>query len=93
MDLLDTLDLILEEHAKSVEKHGDWSDYTTEQMMSHTINELMVEAGDAERAGDLHGEHGVVRELAHTAVCCIKSIMVLSSRVSVDSLEVARVQD
>lgn len=80
MALLDTLALVLDEHARSVHLHGTWSDYSIEQMMSVIINELMVEAGGAEAKGDLHGEHGVIRELAQVAACCIKAIMVLSGR-------------
>lgn len=78
MTLLETLDMILAEHSRSVELHGDWSDYTVDQMMAVIINELMVEAGGAEQRGDIHGEHGVVRELSQVANCCIKAIMVLS---------------
>jgi len=80
MKLIDALDLILAEHARSVQKHGTWSDYSLEQMMAVIINELMVEAGEAEARDDLHGAHGVIRELAQVSACCIKAIMVLSNR-------------
>lgn len=80
MQLIDAMDLVLTEHARSVQLHGDWKDYSVDQMMSVTINELMMEAGDAAGRGDLHGEHGIIRELAQTASCCIKAIMVLSDR-------------
>jgi len=85
MTLLDALDMILEEREASIVKYGDWHDYTLEQMMPVIIHELMVEAGGAEAVGDLHGEHGVVRELAQVASCCIKAIMVLSERYGVDA--------
>ena len=80
MTLTDALEAILTEHHHSVAKHGTWSDYSVDQMMAVIINELMVEAGGAESQGDIHGEHGVIRELTQVAVCCIKAMMVLSNR-------------
>lgn len=80
MKLIDALDMILEEHARSVQMYGTWGDYNLEQMMSVIINELMMEAGSAEARADLHGKHGVVHELAQVAACCIKAIMVLGDR-------------
>lgn len=80
MTLPEALSLVLNEHADSIAKHGSWHDYTIDQMMAVIINELMVEAGGAEAVGDLHGEHGVIRELAQVAACCVKAIMVLSGR-------------
>lgn len=80
MNLVDALDLILAEHSHSVQKHGTWEDYTVDQMMAEIINELMMEAGDAVGKNDIHGEHGVIRELSQVAACCIKAVMVLSGR-------------
>lgn len=80
MQLIDAMDMVLTEHSRSVQLHGDWRDYSTEQMMAQIIHELMIEAGDAESRGDVHGDHGVVRELAQVSACCIKAIMVLSDR-------------
>ncbi len=80
MSLIDALDMVLTEHHLSVQKHGPWHDYSVDQMMSVIINELMVEAGGAEAAGDICGPHGVIRELAQVSACCLKAIMVLSDR-------------
>lgn len=80
MLLIDAVDKVLGEYQASVDKHGHWHEYSTEQMMSVIINELMLEAGGAEQRGDLHGEHGVIRELSQVSACCIKAIMVLSDR-------------
>jgi hypothetical protein len=73
-------EIVFNEYANSVERHGTWADYTIEQMMSVIIHELMVEAGGAEQIGDIHGDHGVIRELAQVAACCMKAIMVLVDR-------------
>lgn len=78
MRMIEAVGLVLSEHRRSVEKHGNWLDYSVAQMMSVIINELVIEAGNAECAGDIHGPHGVVNELAQVAACCIKAIMVLS---------------
>ncbi|MHB1051372.1 MAG: hypothetical protein ACYC09_14935 [Bacteroidota bacterium] len=80
MQLIDALDMILAEHARSVHLHGDWQNYTVDQMMAEIINKLMMEAGEAAGRLDLHGEHGMVRELSQVAACCIKAMMVLSDR-------------
>jgi hypothetical protein len=50
-------------------------------MMGVIIRELMVEAGEAEKVGDIHGKHGMIRELAQVAGCCVKAIAVLGGRV------------
>lgn len=80
MVLQDVFVMITKEHQRSVELHGTWWDYTPDQMMSVIINELMMEAGAAEARGDIHGEHGMIRELIQVAVCCIKAVMVLMIR-------------
>lgn len=80
MEFLNAVDMVFNEYAASVEKHGTWADYSLEQMMAVIIQELLMEAGDAESRGDLHGEHGVIRELAQVSACCIKAIMELSGR-------------
>lgn len=80
MTLPDAMDMVMAEYRRSVEMHGSWWDYSTEQMLSVIINELMVEAGDAEKIGDIHGEHGMIRELAQVAATSIKAMMVLSGR-------------
>ena len=80
MQLIDALDMVLTEHARSVQLHGDWQNYNVDQMMAEIINELMMEAGEAAGRLDLHGEHGMVRELSQVAACCIKAMMVLSGR-------------
>lgn len=80
MDVLDALDMILKERQRSIQLHGTWEDYSIEQMTAVIVNELMVEAVGAVERGDIHGEHGVIRELAQVAACCIKEMMVLSQR-------------
>ncbi|MDD2367035.1 MAG: hypothetical protein PHN84_12805 [Desulfuromonadaceae bacterium] len=90
MTVWEAFDDIIREYNRSVDLHGDWSDYTTEQMMAVIVNELMVEAGDAELRGDLHGPHGVICELSQVAVCCIKAIIVLSGRPDMTLAETLR---
>jgi len=76
----EAIDKVLDELVRSIELHGTWEDYSVSQMMSVIINELVVEAGNAECAGDIDGDHGVIRELLQVAACSIKAAMVLSSR-------------
>jgi hypothetical protein len=80
MLMAEALRMVMEEYMRGIAKHGDWSNYSEEQMMSAIINELMVEAGDAEQRGDIHGPHGMIRELAQVAACSIKAMVVLSGR-------------
>jgi len=80
MDVLDALAMILKERQRSIQLHGNWDDYSIEQMTAVIVNELMVEAVGAVERGDIHGEHGVIRELSQVAACCIKEMMVLSQR-------------
>ena len=80
MLLSEALDQVVSEFRRSVMLHGNWIDYTTEQMMAVIIHELMIEAGDAENRGDITGEHGVIRELFQVASCSIKAAMVLAAR-------------
>lgn len=79
MELLDVFDMVTAEYHRSVELHGTWFDYTPDQMMAVIINELMLEAGSAEARGDIHGEHGMIRELVQVASCCMKAVMVLGA--------------
>lgn len=78
--LPEALAVVLNEHAKSIKIYGDWADYTTDQMMAVIIDELMCEAVDAWHVNDLHGDHGMIRELAQVAATSIKAIQVLSGR-------------
>lgn len=80
MTVLDVFRLVVKEYQRSVLLHGDWSDYSTDRMMGVIIHELMVEAGEAEKRGDITGEHGLVNELVQVASCCMKAAMVLSVR-------------
>ena len=69
-------DLILAQHVRSVQLHGAWNDYTPEMMITVIVNEL-AELIDAAERGDIHGEHGMIAELAQVAACCKKAMMVL----------------
>lgn len=80
MLLTQMLELVRAEYIRSVNDHGDWSDYTLDQMMAVIINELMVEAGGAEERGDILGEHGVIRELLQVSATSMKGAMVLMIR-------------
>lgn len=80
MNLVEVTTAVLKEFDRGVSIHGDWSEYTTDQMLAQIIHELMVEAGEAEKVGDITGEHGMIRELIQVAACSIKAAMVLSKR-------------
>jgi hypothetical protein len=78
MSLPDAVSLVLDELSHSIRKHGDWSDYTINQMMSVIIEELLIEAGNAETLRDIHGDHGMIKELAQVAATSIKAMIQLS---------------
>jgi hypothetical protein len=80
MTLPEVLAAVLTEYNLSVEKHGDWQDYTLDQIMGVIQTEFMMEAAAAYNRGDLHGDHGVIRELSQVAACCIKTIVAVSGR-------------
>jgi hypothetical protein len=55
----------------SLDKHGDWSGYTIEQM-DEKISGEMEEYVDAMVVNDMLGPHGAASELLDVAVTCIK---------------------
>lgn len=66
--------LVADELRRSIDLHGDWSGYSLDQMLS-VIAAEWIEVGEAEARGDLHGEHGLVRELAQVASSSIKTMI------------------
>lgn len=92
MTFADVQELVAVEFRRGVSLHGDWSDYTIGQMMAVIINELIIEAGDAECRGDIDGEHGVIRELTQVSACCNKAVMVLSDRLKGHLAETVRTE-
>lgn len=66
--------LVADELRRSIELHGDWSGYSLDQMLS-VIAAEWIEVGEAEARGDLHGEHGLVRELAQVASSSVKTMI------------------
>lgn len=70
---------VRQELARSIEKHGDWSEYEPEDMIEKIGLEL-IEVDAAATIGDLYGHHGVYNELSHVAATAIKGMTVLRSR-------------
>jgi hypothetical protein len=62
---------VMHEVFASIEKHGDWSTYTDEEMTQAITGELM-EIDQAMLARDVSGDHGTVRESIQAAACLIK---------------------
>lgn len=71
MSVLHECGYVMQALAESVDKHGDWSEYTIDQMMEVILDEIL-EVGEAEARADLLGDHGMIRELRQVAACCIK---------------------
>lgn len=72
--------LVSDELQRSIVRHGDWSNYSVDQMLS-VIAAEWIEVGEAEARDDLLGEHGMLSELAQVAACCVKALWVLGGRV------------
>ena len=67
----DTVAKFYSELKRSIEKHGNWDDYTLKQMWEK-INDERQEVLDAEELEDYYGDHGVTIELLQMAVTCVK---------------------
>jgi hypothetical protein len=65
-----TLSRLVEEHTRACLKH-DWTGYTAERMGQALMDELL-EVGDAEAKGDIHGPHGMRAELLQVAVVALR---------------------
>lgn len=69
------IDLLMEvDH--SIAKHGSWQGYGPTDVcraVSGEFNEYM----DAVMAGDIHGEHGQIRELKQLVVVALKGFFLL----------------
>lgn len=70
---------IMTEVSDSILKHGDWSDYSMDQMGKALYGELL-ELGDAEARKDVIGHHGMVREAIQASACLVKMIIQLEGR-------------
>lgn len=57
----------------SIEKHGDWENYTSEEVFETVLGEC-DEYREAFVAGNVDGPHGQVSELYDVAVTAIKGI-------------------
>lgn len=62
---------VLRETFRSIDKHGDWSDYSEDEMAQAITGELL-EIDQALLAEDILGDHGTVRESIQAAACLIK---------------------
>lgn len=62
---------VMNEVFASIEKHGDWSEYSDDEMAQAITGEL-IEIAQAMLARDVDGDHGMVRESIQAAACLIK---------------------
>ena len=62
---------VMSEVFRSIDIHGDWSDYSDDQMTDAITGEMM-EIDMALQARDVDGDHGMVREAVQAAACLIK---------------------
>lgn len=67
------------EHLRSLEKHGDWSGYTVDEMVAATMAEVR-EFLTAHTLGDTSGPHGMLIEGLQAMNCFAKTLMELSRR-------------
>ena len=65
-----TLSRLIEELDRAKAKH-DWTGYTLDDMGNALTSELM-ELGDAESRGDIHGPHGMRAESLQAAVVLLR---------------------
>jgi hypothetical protein len=63
-------DQLLREYHAAKAKH-DWTGYDGDAMANALVGELM-EMGEAESRGDVHGPHGMVREAIQVAVVALR---------------------
>lgn len=72
-DFISVIRSIKHRLAFAIDKHGDWSHYTVDQVKSAVVGEV-EEFLTAWRAGVLVGKHGQIDELCDVAVVAIKGI-------------------
>lgn len=70
-----TLSSLVQEHTRAVCKHP-WDGYTLDDMGKALTGELM-ELGEAEARGDVHGPHGMRAELLQVAVVALRTFEAL----------------
>ena len=64
------------ENGRSIEKHGDWADYTPLDIFRAVSGEFH-EVTQAVIVENIHGDHGMVMELMQLANTCLKGVEVL----------------
>lgn len=74
--VLDVCSRIMKEVNDSNVKHGDWSDYSNEQMLT-ALSDEFIELWKAGLVCDVNGQHGMIREAIQLANCCVKLVMQL----------------
>ena len=65
---------LVAEYQHSIEKHGDWSDYQLYNIHKAVADEF-AEFTAAVINDDIHGPHGVQRELMQLLNVCLKGVM------------------
>ena len=75
----DVLRGVKAEFLKSIQKHDDWSTYSLDKMISHTMDEV-VECLNAHHIGDVMGQHGVLVEGTQAAACFCKMLLQIAIR-------------
>lgn len=68
---VDTLSSLIREMERAKAKH-DWTGYTLDDMGKALTGELL-ELGEAEARGDIHGPHGMRAELLQVAVVALRT--------------------
>lgn len=80
MDVLRECGIVMGEVSNSVQKHGDWSEYSVPEMIAVIADEL-EEVYQASLRNDSWGPHGMATELRQVAACCIKMSLQLGYRI------------
>lgn len=85
-DLDAVIQALRAEHAYSVTKHGDWSEYTPDEMMAACMAEVR-ETLVAHALNDVSGPHGILVEGLQAANCFVKMLVEIGRR---QAAEIAR---
>ena len=71
--------LIVNEVMDSIAKHGDWSNYTPDEMSDAVFHEWLELMWATDRH-DITGLHGMIRESIQVCACLVKSIVQWETR-------------
>ena len=77
MTLAEILEKVKTEHSAAFLKHGPWRELPDDEQQTAIMSEVL-EALNAKDSGDIHGEHGEIREWIQVMTVAARRIMAIT---------------